>query len=140
MNNKEEKELKKLINKLDKIFLPFNKTICTKCGSMCCCNGCHNNKGYFSNIKIFKERAKAYKFNKEKGFLTENGCSIPRELRSHVCLRFTCTKMEKKYSCNISGINIYISRHRSYINFVRDNSLWHRIRKIVERITELRGY
>ena len=53
MNEEEEKELGKLVNKLDKIFIPLNKTVCVSC-DCCCCKYCKENKGFFHDLGIFK--------------------------------------------------------------------------------------
>ena len=127
MNEKEEKELGKLVNKLDKIFIPLNKTVCVSC-DCCCCKYCKENKGFFHDLGIFKERKKKFAFDKEKGFLTEKGCSIPRGLRSSTCLRFVCRKMEL----------IDLKRIRFHVRKIY--GLYDDVQAIVNKIIEIRGY
>ena len=57
---------------------------------MCCCSGCKGSIGYllvipYEDIKIY-----AAKFDEETGFWRKDGCSLPRELRSGVCLGHHC--------------------------------------------------
>lgn len=59
-------------------------------GKECCCSGCKHNIGYLENIDFGDLKVYAKSFDKVTGFWRETGCVLPRELRSHVCLRMTC--------------------------------------------------
>jgi hypothetical protein len=86
-------------------FTELNKQ-CKDC-EQCCCRHCADERGYFyrcdedyeffmySNF-MYSNGKKLFGFNKEKGFLTETGCALPRYLRSRVCLGFVCFKFEEK--------------------------------------------
>lgn len=102
---KEEKEnseqkLKDLCIELGNILDPINKEICNSCKD-CCCKDCWYSHGHFQNIcdikqrKEFEERARKYNWT-EKGFLGDNGCKLPRYLRSNTCLRHICGKIDKE--------------------------------------------
>ena len=56
-----------------------------------CCNECFDNNAYFQEIDeeyyaYLKER---FGWTK-KGFLGDDGCKLPRELRSRICLSYSC--------------------------------------------------
>lgn len=62
-----------------------------------CCKhfGCKKNCGFFEwdEISFFpdKERDRILSFwNNSSGFQRKNGCILPRELRSYVCLQWAC--------------------------------------------------
>ena len=62
----------------------------------CCVNfGCRFHHGFFEYDEILlfseEEREKILShWNDETGFLGKDGCVLPRELRSYVCLAFDC--------------------------------------------------
>lgn len=59
---------------------------------MCCCGGCKHFCGHLSWISYKNLPVYAANFNDITGFWTENGCSLPRELRSEVCLSKICSR------------------------------------------------
>jgi len=68
-----------------------------------CCKelGCKKNCGFFEwdEISFFsdKEREKILSlWNNGSGFYREKGCSLPRELRSFVCLQWSCRYSKTK--------------------------------------------
>lgn len=68
----------------------------TKSGKICkgqCCSGCYANMGYLGAVQTDKTRYYRGKFTHPKGFLTENGCSLPREERSLICVGYFCEKI-----------------------------------------------
>jgi hypothetical protein len=68
------------------------KTACTTCEGACCAQ-CNHSRGYvgwgMSNEEweVFAEK---HHFDKEKGFQTDKGCSLPMTERSMTCLGFMC--------------------------------------------------
>jgi len=56
----------------------------------CCCGGCENAVGYLTDISYPDIDTYAKLFDVKTGFWREDGCSLPRDLRSFVCLRQTC--------------------------------------------------
>lgn len=65
-------------------------------GSGGCCNSCATNDGYLyhhlspKRLKAVKEQ---YEFDAKSGFLRPDGCALPREKRSYVCLDYVCQKL-----------------------------------------------
>jgi len=60
-----------------------------------CCDKCLSHCGYFEWEEIFffseEEREEILSFwNNGTGFLRKDGCILPRELRSYVCLSYAC--------------------------------------------------
>lgn len=97
----------KFFFKLRKAF--FNKPNCDfNCPPdkkfFCCKNfGCKKHNGFFEwdEISFFsdKEKDNILSFwNDRAGFQRENGCVLPRKLRSYICLNFVCrySKENKK--------------------------------------------
>jgi hypothetical protein len=93
---------------------------------MCCCGGCKGSIGYllvipYEDIKIYAE-----KFDEETGFWRTDGCSLPREFRSGVCLGHHCkTKLTDAELDLIDLLWDYPLNRRSkcvndYINKYRD--------------------
>jgi hypothetical protein len=89
----------KFFFKLRKAF--FNKANCNfNCPpgrEFFCCKsyGCQKNCGFFEwdEISFFSEEQQAKilsSWNSETGFLIEDGCALPREFRSYICLSFSC--------------------------------------------------
>ncbi len=68
----------------------------------CCTNfGCKKNCGFFEweEIAFFsdKERDEILSlWDNKSGFQGENGCVLPRELRSYVCLQWSCRHSKTK--------------------------------------------
>lgn len=58
---------------------------------MCCCEGCQSNVGYFSRIPEHWLSFYAEHWNPGYGFWGKNGCQLPREYRSGICLSHVCT-------------------------------------------------
>ena len=107
------KELRKSFKELNNILDPANEKICTKCPNSkksdilekCgCCKDCWSMKGHFSHsnsssIEFRKELGKlkdTYGWDHVYGFWTENGCVLPRDRRSMVCLQHLCTSLRKE--------------------------------------------
>jgi len=63
----------------------------------CCCRNCAVNIGYLQVIpdemRIINKIAS--KFSKKTGFWSNEGCRLPRELRSGLCLTFRCMESIK---------------------------------------------
>ncbi len=57
---------------------------------MLCCKDCNTTIGYKKFIKKSQIEEIAEKYNTETGFWTENGCSLPIEHRSLICLSYYC--------------------------------------------------
>ena len=80
-------------------FTELNKQ-CKDCKE-CCCRHCSVSTGFFYrsdgdyDLFMYSNGKKLFGFNKEKGFLTETGCALPRYLRSRVCLGFVCFKFQE---------------------------------------------
>ena len=101
----------------------LKKNDCSKCGRVrigrCCCNRCASSRGYFCNPKQGNRGRFEYSsglgdhcwsgekhtlsclplelinlFDKEKGFLGDYGCRLPRHLRSAVCLDYLCDDLK----------------------------------------------
>ncbi len=87
-NLKEYKELTELVN----YGCVFVDGKCKGLSERCCCAGCHQNVGYLGaiNHEDFEEYAKLFNNKVGFGFWTKNGCSLPRELRSVICLTYCC--------------------------------------------------
>jgi hypothetical protein len=128
MNKKQEEEVKKLCNELDGLFNPFIEKYCKNCDS-CCCARCFDAKGYhcLSNKK-FGELTKKYKFDIKTGFLTSNGCILPRSLRSETCLRYICHFIREDLSKEVITKEYFLQEF--FCSLVSD---------IVYKIYELRG-
>jgi hypothetical protein len=58
--------------------------------AMCCCGGCKGALGYLKTISYKDVNTYAEKFDEKTGFWRTDGCSLPRELRSGICLRHNC--------------------------------------------------
>jgi hypothetical protein len=105
-----------LTEHLARLFEKANKKHCAGCAERCCCQGCARAHGYLPGDaskrkyngkpqldpekykKWIKYLTKTYKFQPiatkgYDGFLTPTGCTLPRHLRSHTCLSFTCSKI-----------------------------------------------
>lgn len=65
------------------------ETPCKSCKGACCL-GCALSHGYIDNKDRFNELAQKYGFDVKYGFQTENGCAIPLEERSGVCVSYMC--------------------------------------------------
>ena len=105
MKSEDIKELKKLANKIGRLFRPFIREKCSDCprakiygGTATkergCCSECGSAIGYLRhcdavNIEEFKNK---YKFNKKDGFfdIKRKTCKLPRWQRSFTCLTFSC--------------------------------------------------
>lgn len=72
-----------------------------------CCRYCAHYNGYLP-LKQFKVLKQQYEWNKDKGFATSYGCSLPREKRSTICLSYYCSKIIKmksyKLYTNFKGV------------------------------------
>jgi hypothetical protein len=58
-----------------------------------CCTDCYNALGYIRHQPTdeeYKIYTRLFKNNNQDGFWTPNGCSLPRELRSVICLSYSC--------------------------------------------------
>ena len=78
--------------KIENIF----KVICKDCKDHACCIDCFGSNGFYSIIstKYLQELKDTYGWNKN-GFLGENGCLIPIELRSNMCLTWICKERQE---------------------------------------------
>jgi hypothetical protein len=80
---------------------------------MCCCGGCKYTMGYLKTISYFDLPTYTKLFNNETGFWRNDGCSLPRELRSVICLGHNCkshvTDAEHDLIDLISGLVNHIS-------------------------------
>lgn len=69
----------------------------------CCCSGCARNEAYLPTDKF--ERAKQCAvWDEQKGFLTAEGCALPRKKRSDVCLSFYCGRFSPAFECLVKEI------------------------------------
>jgi hypothetical protein len=66
-----------------------------------CCGGCWGNGGYWKNSEMEEtlneaeiEQIKEI-LKRPEGALGENGCELPRKLRSRLCLEAMCNKNSK---------------------------------------------
>lgn len=57
---------------------------------MCCCCNCHHEIGYLKYIVDTDLATYAKHFTHTQGFWSENGCKLPRQLRSSICVFFNC--------------------------------------------------
>lgn len=64
----------------------------------CCCNRCWKHAGYLKD-DILLAPLSVYRnaWSKRNGFWSSQGCRLPAELRSIICLRFTCHEYDLKY-------------------------------------------
>lgn len=70
------------------------KNICSGCTTFACCEHCYGSDGhYFPELepKKLQELKDKYGWNK-KGFLGKEGCLLPMELRSEMCLTWICNE------------------------------------------------
>jgi hypothetical protein len=74
---------------------PFT-IICAGCKTFTCCDQCYASEGHFlplpENLQELKDK---YGWNK-LGFLGKEGCLLPRELRSEMCLTWICKERRTK--------------------------------------------
>lgn len=76
-----------------------------------CCARCAMEGGY---LKFFSKKEKHYLklFDRQRGFLSDEGCTLPVELRSLICVCYCCNaqgdEMERKYNLSIDSI---MSKH-----------------------------
>lgn len=55
-----------------------------------CCGSCHHNVGYLRiKEKDLPDKYKEY-FTYPKGFLGDNGCKLPVEMRARRCIIYSC--------------------------------------------------
>jgi len=63
----------------------------------CGCDNCGEDNGYFQEKdknRLNKEDfVEIESLRTENGWLGKNGCSLPRKIRSEVCLRYVCVEM-----------------------------------------------
>lgn len=83
------------------LHLPVTSKYCDACEVGCCCDYCAVEEGFFAVIggghrvvPTGLEKLKAeYKWDEDKGFLTDKGCSLPPEKRSRTCLGYVCPEI-----------------------------------------------
>jgi len=96
--------IKKQSKIIARIFNSKNKKICSVCDIYIdgnnkpgCCAGCFKRDGYYENTseEILTSFKKDFGFSKKTGFFDDikKTCKIPRELRSFICLKYYCLKM-----------------------------------------------
>lgn len=66
----------------------------------CGCHQCAANKGYFEDGEVKETEVERRKiltenWDEEKGYLREDGCILPRWVRSDLCLSYDCTKEKR---------------------------------------------
>jgi hypothetical protein len=64
--------------------------------TQCCCANCCHNLGYLKFIYKFRKKVYKTAWDKKTGFSGENGCRLPRELRSGVCIGHRCEQLSWK--------------------------------------------
>lgn len=124
-----EKETRDLVSILESILKPFNKKVCSKCGSGCCCSGCGGKytrgyllKGYYKDERhLYKDYCAYVRYLEDKYGFRENsgpshkldgyfrkgkGCRLPRYLRSKTCLYHLCTPKAYEYFDGIGRVEI----------------------------------
>ena len=139
LTEKEQKKIKKIVSKIDKLFSPFVKKYCGSCGKSSCCSSCYIGRGFFPDY-IFDEIKKRFKFDKKnkKGFLTETGCIIPREFRSITCLSYTCAKMGKNGPSFYKSIRIF--SHTLDLEYRKRSLIATKARELTNELYKIRGY
>jgi len=80
-------------SKIENVF----KDICAGCTTFACCEQCFGSDGHYFIIdpKELQELKDKYGWNK-KGFLGKEGCLLPIELRSEMCLTWICPERKTK--------------------------------------------
>ncbi len=124
-NTSFESEKREIISRNKIIRKIFNliKLPCNGC-SICCCNHCGCNVGYWNSTtegKYFKEELKNTLEKKGSrgwnGFWNkEKGCMLPIEIRSPTCIYHICGNLPAKYGwirpifklCSFDKIEIYV--------------------------------
>jgi len=151
LSPEEQRKMNRLTKELDSLFSDLNKKYCPKC-TMCCCDQCGNAQGHFNTwaektqITPHEFIMKKFGYKKKTGFLTKTGCSIPREFRSKVCLRYTCHKFGDSATASAivtGGIRVLNREHKlekSECRYLIVNIVQDRIDKIVENIQKIRGW
>lgn len=85
------------------------------CG--CCCSYCASTEGYIIGTINKRElnRYKKYWDNKRGFYIKREGCTLPRVLRSAICLFFTCdaifNRMDKKNKKKLKKIGKLIGNY-----------------------------
>lgn len=104
-------KLENLCQLLNSVFEHKNKTICSSCKNWCyseedvhsyevlrgCCAECSRHNGFMdTRLPRFDAIKTIYWYNDTYGFFNPEllTCNLPRGLRSEVCLRYYCDKME----------------------------------------------
>lgn len=59
---------------------------------MCCCGGCRSSIGFLRELFYKDIPLYAELFDEDTGFWRKDGCALPRDLRSPLCLRYNCIK------------------------------------------------
>lgn len=143
----------KIAEELEEIFAETNKTSCPNCPNRGCCKRCAEETGFYPRWSTIGQKdyllmRSCFKFSEKTGFFSEEGkigCSIPRVLRSSVCLTFICDdiintlkplskKETKKYSTNH-----YLGPTYRKITDTVDNLILMRKKHIKEIIKKLQG-
>jgi hypothetical protein len=72
----------------------------------CCCGGCASNIGYLSYIPDINTARQIYElYDMKNGFWSDKGCTLPRGLRSNICLTHFCQPRKKFQSeCDLYEI------------------------------------
>ena len=77
-----------------------------------CCDHCYAKVGY-QEVKA-QELPKEYlpHFSNPKGFLGDNGCKLPREMRSSICITYICDDcaLSEQGKEIMTGINIEVEQ------------------------------
>jgi hypothetical protein len=88
-------EVARKVSQLDMgcVFTSCGCTLKTDPNPRGCCTGCAEKLGYLKNIPAEAHDLLLSRYHKEDGFWTSNGCSIPWEYRSPVCLSYRCKSL-----------------------------------------------
>jgi hypothetical protein len=89
---------------------------------MCCCAGCYDYLGFLKTITFDDLSVYTELFDESTGYWRKDGCSLPRELRSEVCLIFNCsskiTDAEKDLLNLISNTVKYAKEYKNKYNLL----------------------
>ena len=84
--------LEPIIQELSSLFDPLCSELCPGC-TISCCEPCAREKGYYEDGR-FEDMRASYGIDPQKGFLGQNGCVVPRLLRSKRCLYHICLRIQ----------------------------------------------
>jgi hypothetical protein len=92
---------------------------------MCCCVSCGVRVGYLRLIDERHLKTYASNYNKETGFWRKDvGCTLPRKLRSRICVSFACNLADQLVRAALDAISSQITKYEEGI-IKREEKLCH---------------